>query len=77
MKMFVALCLTFFITLSFEAVPSETITPISIQGVGDFYRTSPGTVAFIPFADSRSDAERAVQFRILPQSGAYRFRRQS
>jgi len=48
-----------------------------VRGVGLFYSRSPGTVAFIPNAMTREEAEGAILFHILPSDGAYTLRRQS
>jgi len=56
---------------------AELQSPLTIRGVGQFYRTAPGSLAFIPYAESKAAAEKAVRFKTMVKSGAYKIRSQS
>lgn len=55
---------------------AELIEAVPVCGVGAFYRTSPGSFAFIPNAQTESGAHKAVFFRKFGRSGAYKIRPQ-
>jgi hypothetical protein len=67
----------FIITLlSLSPIDGEDYLPIT--GIGQFYRTSTGTVAFIPYAKNREEARKNKKFfYVLPKSGVYTLKKQS
>jgi len=75
-KLLFILSFNLFLFFSSDNLKAKTLSPAIVRGIGQFFQTGAGTVAFLPLVKNKGDALNSVDFRVLQKNGAYEIQKQ-